>query len=723
MATDNETDKSRACAPDFLAFGGAYAFFLREAQDYWVDAFQRTVLFLDLLRKRGNAFGVMDASQAPTVMHFKTEVVVDGRDLSFPVNYLLLRVLQEKGGADDPLKRPLVVFDPRAGQGPGIGGMKEDSEVGIALANGHPVYFVSFLLRPVQKQTVLAVCEAQARFIEAVIARHPRAPAPCLIGNCQAGWQIALTRALRPDLPGVLFLAAAPLSYWAGRRGGPIARYAGGMTGGTWLSSFLSDCGAGLFDGAWLVLGFEANNPARAYWRKMHDAYAKVDTEAERFLQFERWWGSPVLLGKEEMRFITKELFMENGFVRKEIYGRSGVKADLSAIKSPIVVFCSRGDDITPPAQALAWILDVYKDDEGLARAGRTIVYCMHESVGHLGIFVSSRVLAREYSKFIGALDMIEALPPGLYEAVFLMEGDDSVIRFERRSLDVLKVFGTVAPKDVDKFKTVARMSDIAERAYEAFVGPAVRSLCDKESAERLRAFHPVRVPFTFFSDKNPFLFAVEPYAAWAREERKPAASDNVFWRVQEEISGNVVVMLERLNQSKNALIEASFHSFYGAPVIQAAYGVEGAFSRPKEASYVKDDDALFLDEAENGGLPEAAIRALLYALRGSSFVDERAYEAFADLRKKGAFLPSFSASVCARVMRRQQRLLAQSEPCAIAALPLLLGEVDAEEKRNILDAIRLIVSADGPLSEEEKLRLQRLEALFFETTLVEKGK
>ena len=41
-----------------------------------------------------------------------------------------------------------MIVDPRAGHGPGIGGFKEDSEVGVALSAGHPVYFVIFFPDP-----------------------------------------------------------------------------------------------------------------------------------------------------------------------------------------------------------------------------------------------------------------------------------------------------------------------------------------------------------------------------------------------------------------------------------------------------------------------------------------------------------------------------------------------------------------------------------------------
>jgi hypothetical protein len=69
-------------------------------------------------------------------------------------------------------------------------------------------------------QTIEDVCEAEARFVEEVIKRHPNAEGkPCLIGNCQAGWQIIMMSAIHPEKVGPIMLAGSPLSYWAGVHG------------------------------------------------------------------------------------------------------------------------------------------------------------------------------------------------------------------------------------------------------------------------------------------------------------------------------------------------------------------------------------------------------------------------------------------------------------------------------------------------------------------------
>src|SRR3954454_12337379 len=117
--------------------------------DYWIDAFQRSVLFLDVLRQRGNIAQEHNARPAPNVLHYEVELLVDGRTLDRPVNYALVRIVPPDGTRLAAEKRPFIVVDPRAGLGPGIGGMKHDSEIGVALAAGNPCYFVGFLPTPV----------------------------------------------------------------------------------------------------------------------------------------------------------------------------------------------------------------------------------------------------------------------------------------------------------------------------------------------------------------------------------------------------------------------------------------------------------------------------------------------------------------------------------------------------------------------------------------------
>jgi hypothetical protein len=56
------------------------------AMDYMIDAAQRSMLFWDVMRQRGNQYREHLAETAPHVLEYEVELVVDGRTLDRPVN-------------------------------------------------------------------------------------------------------------------------------------------------------------------------------------------------------------------------------------------------------------------------------------------------------------------------------------------------------------------------------------------------------------------------------------------------------------------------------------------------------------------------------------------------------------------------------------------------------------------------------------------------------------
>ena len=169
-----------------------------------------------------------------------------------------------------------------------------------------------------------------------------------------------MVAATAPDALGPLLVVGSPISCWAGVHSQNPMRYTGGPLGGTWSTSLCDDLGNGIFDGAHLVRNFESLNPANTLWAKQYNLWSKIDTEAPRYLDFERYWGGHVLLTGEEMQFIADELFVGSRLTRGEMQTSEGIAIDIRNIRSPIVIFCSNGDNITPPQQALRWILDLY---------------------------------------------------------------------------------------------------------------------------------------------------------------------------------------------------------------------------------------------------------------------------------------------------------------------------------------------------------------------------
>ncbi len=697
--------------------------------EYMTDAAQRSVLFWDVMRQRGNQYRDHLAETVPHVLDYKAELVMDGRTLKRPVNYLLVRIVPPGGVEIDPTRRPFVVVDPRAGHGPGIGGFKADSEIGVAMKAGHPCYFVGFMPDPMPGQTIEDIARAEAVFLEKVISLHPQADGkPCVIGNCQAGWAVMILAAIRPELFGPIILAGAPLSYWAGVHGKNPMRYSGGLLGGSWLTALTGDIGAGKFDGGWLVQNFENQNPANTLWSKQYNVYSKVDTEAPRYLEFERWWGGHVNLNAEEIQFIVDELFVGNKLAAGRIETSDGTAVDLRNIRSPIVVFCSKGDNITPPQQALGWILDLYDDVDEIRSFGQTIVYTVHETVGHLGIFVSGGVARKEHSEFSSNIDLIDMLPPGLYEATFERKSGDTsnpdlvsgewVMRCEQRTLDDIRAMGGNTPEDERRFATAARVSEINLSLYRAFVQPMVKAVVTPQVADLLKRWHPVRMSYEAFTDANPFMPAVAKAAQHIREHRKPASADNPFIAAQEMASEQIVKALDAWRDTQEKLSEQIFLAIYGSPSLQAAVGIDPAAARPRRPGrsllhreLVEKRIAELKSNIMKGGLQECTVRGLVYVGMARGFVDERGVAALRRIRltEEGSRLTLAQF----KSMAREQFFLLLLEPeAALAAIPKLLP-ADLAERRKGLAAIRNVLASGGEIVGEAAERLKKVAALF----------
>lgn len=541
-----------------------------QAVRYQVDRWQRSLLFLDTLRERANNMLAHDAAGMPPPLDFEYETILDARQFERPANYALLRITRfDKNRAVDCVdarKPPVIVVDPRAGHGPGIGGFKRDSEVGMALHEGHATYFVIFYPLPEPGQTLADVLHALHRFVEAVGARHGGA-APVLYGNCQAGWAVTLLAADCEGLGGTTVLNGSPLSYWAGASDINPMRLAGGLLGGTWLAHWLADLGNGRFDGAWLVQNFENLNPANTLWKKNYNLFAHIDTERGRFLEFERWWTGYYFLSREEILSIIDNLFIGNKPERGVMQVCDDCFVDLKRIRHPLVIFASSGDNITPPHQALNWIPAVYPTTADLKQARQRIVYLLNTHVGHLGIFVSANVAKLEHRAILESLGELDGLEPGLYEMkISNPTGDPDcrkpqyTVRFEERQVEQIQY---AYPRKA--FEQVQAVSEWNEHVYRSTISPWLCAFSNPLFAEVMIWLHPMRIGKAIFSETlNPTMLPVKLFAPCVANARLPVDESNLFAAMEADVSAWIARTFDNYRQLRDGASEQLFSMLYG---------------------------------------------------------------------------------------------------------------------------------------------------------------
>ncbi len=701
-----------------------------QALSYWTDAWQRAWLFWDVMRERGNIFIEHEKKGKPPVLVFDYDIVVDGHTLEDPANYALVRIKPPSEHPTDLKKRPIVVIDPRAGHGPGVGGSKIDSEIGIALRAGHPCYFVMFFPKPCPGQTIDSVARAEGVFLKKVIDLHPDADGkPFVIGNCQGGWALIILAAVAPELFGPILLAGSPISYWAGVEGKNPMRYTGGLLGGSWLSSFMSDLGNGTFDGSYLVQNFENLNPSNTLWSKQYNLYSKVDSEPERFLEFEKWWGGYFFLNKEEIEWIVQNLFVGNKLSANQVKSADGkTTVNLYNISSPIIVFASWGDNITPPQQALNWIPDLYENVDEIRAHDQTIVYCVHEKIGHLGIFVSAKVADREHAELMSAIDMIDALPPGLYEAKIedtrpdmphleLIEGR-YLIKFEMRTVDDILALGDGRAHE-RTFEVVKRVSEVNQSLYDTFLSPVIQAMSNEMTAQWSRMLQPDRLQRYILSDMNPAMWPLKFFAQMVREQRQPASPDNPFVKLEGQISERISDLLDTYRDQRDAWSERLFKSIYESPWIAAMVGLNQDARHEKGP---KPEDWLHselkrLKELEHEsyfdqGTPlDGVVRMLLYQGRDTKVVDERPFRLIQQFIREAPSDTRPTLAQLKQAFKRQMFILLLDEERAVNALPKLLPEIDLRHRA--FELTRGIATArEGKLNDSQETRFRRMEEI-----------
>ena len=547
-----------------------------QGYSYAVDATQRSILFWDTMRQRGNNYVEHKRQGQPPLLHFDYEMVMDGRKLERPVNYALVRIVPPEGVTVDPKRRPYVIIDPRAGHGPGIGGFKDDSQVGVALRAGHPGLFRDFLSRT-RARADAARCLRRREAVrpQACASSTRRVPKPAIVGNCQGGWAAMMLAASgpgrhRPDRD--QRRAHVVLGRRMGGRRKATTRCA--TRAACWAARgsprFTADLGGGIFDGAYLVENFENLNPANTFWDKYYHLYANVDTEPPRFLEFERWWGGFYLMNREEIEWITRNLFVGNKVWKGGTPAGPGRRSTCAT--------SSRRSSCSPPwattsrrrSRRSTGLPTSTARPRRSRRAGQVIVGLMHENVGHLGIFVSGKVAKKEHAQIVSVLKSIEALPPGLYACDRRAQAGRRRRRVRRRvpRAAARGHRGEAQPLPARRREAVRggrRLSEFNQRAYELFLQPLVQAMAN-EAAAKLRASSircacsAGRSP-TSTRGSRGCLPAAEVVKAQARAGR-PRTTPSV--KVEKATSAAISASLDYYRAMRDAMSEAAFFPTYG---------------------------------------------------------------------------------------------------------------------------------------------------------------
>jgi len=345
----------------------------------------------------------------------------------------------------------------------------------------------------------------------------------------------------------------------------------------------------------------------------------------------------------------------------------------------------------------------------------------------HDHLVQATRHIARAEEMVTEQRDLIDTLPPGLYEAVFEDKTEKTanpdlaignwVMRCEMRTLDDIRALGGNDTADERRFATAARVSETNLALYRTFAQPMVRTLVNPQLAQFMQQLHPLRLQYDLLSNANPFMAPVAGLADQVRKNRVPLATDNPFVTLQETVSGQIIAALNAWRDIIETAAERTFMAVYRSPALQAAVGIDPAAKRalrraakhPLHRELLQKRTAELRARIPVGGLREAGIRALIYAGMGRRAVDERGFEVLLRIRPAHGDMP---LSEFKALVREQYLILLVDTEAALVALSSMLP-ADADVRRKTFDLIKQVLSACGEFSAEDKERLLRIARAF----------
>jgi hypothetical protein len=379
------------------------------------------------------------------------------------------------------------------------------------------------------------------------------------------------------------------------------------------------------------------------------------------------------------------------------VSGIDGHSFDLRQIKSPIILFASMGDNITPPQQAFNWVADVYGSTDEIKAHGQVIVGLLHQNAGHLGIFVSGKVAKKEYTEIVSVLKSVEALQPGLYgmEIIEKPQADGRMtydVQFvEVRLEQIVGRLNRFQRVDEKPFKAVEKVSEFNQRAYELFARPLVQKMSNEVGAKLGRALHPLRMQRWAISDLNPWMAWLGPVAESVRSHRQALGPESPSRQTERFVSECVGSALDFYREVRDAVSEALFYEIYGPMFGACIAGGEQArqpekITHERELPFVKEA----LASIKEGGYPEAVARVFALLLEHGKPLPLRELESGRAFEEKHSrLLPRISPERERRI-RGEQEVIVRYEPeRALETLPhLLRRSKDRQRLLTLMDAV-----------------------------------
>jgi hypothetical protein len=200
----------------------------------------------------------------------------------------------------------------------------------------------------------------------------------------------------------------------------------------------------------------------------------------------------------------------------------------------------------------------------------------LHESVGHLGIFVGGEVARKEHDQLVASLAILESLPPGLYEMRLQakdardvqrwdsLEPGDYTVHYEHRTMQDILALNPEGRDEEALFSTIAKVSEFNAQCYKTLMRPWVKAMASRGVGDAIGGMHPLRLQRQLLSDASPAAPFIRGLAAQVRARRKAADPDNPLREVEQRLDATMTALLHAYRDQRDAYAVRFALAVYG---------------------------------------------------------------------------------------------------------------------------------------------------------------
>ncbi|MGM8887070.1 DUF3141 domain-containing protein, partial [Psychrobacter sp. 1U2] len=380
-----------------------------------------------------------------------------------------------------------------------------------------------------------------------------------------------------------------------------------------------------------------------------------------------------------------------------------------------------------------------YSDERDVEVCGQRIIYMIHEQVGHLGIFVSSKIANHEHTGIASIMDMIEVLPPGLYELhIDHIEGSGQektfTVDLKRRTFKDLNQALGDDRTDEELFKAVHRYSMTQTQAYEHNLRPLVKAMSNETSAQFLRTMHPLRLQRSIWSSRNPLAVATchlskamtgttdnqqsedfvpakkakkarhssDSYARVKLPAIESMQQDNLFLQVEKMFMDSVRVTLDFWRDWQGRYTESMFFGIWSMPWFREygeSVGSRRLLNKDELHELPKVEEAL--TKISEGSFNEAVVRMMILCnIVADDNIDRDQLMRLTEVLTEQEPFSQLLNTELAAMIHTQTLIVRFAEDASIESLNTLI-----ETKSERIKAFKLVYYVVGDKSEDRNYR------------------